>query len=579
MKRSGRLSGCVLSLAAFIVSCVVFLVPSGAAFAADLLTTDNESSCIASWSGASGGFTWSNGMTKTLRAKCYYDLDGAPSGTAAGVAWLDGTQTPSTNWCFAWRNGSSSKNVAVAGAGSGFSFGSWTWVATAPGYFELSVAVTRVSGTTQTHSTVGTPYFNLGDSSGECSGAGSDYGTSNMAGTAYGSWVADTAFDETPIPYRWGPEYVPNACAQYSVSVPDTSRTVVEAGESVGFLIEFDGGADPVELAVQWRTGETYQVVLAFDYLRASGANEVTRNVTVTPGSAVTLADVMVRCTRESEGSSYRPLTDEGWEGTEGVVRPCMRARVIWPENRIYDVDEEMRWVISLTGLPTSDDEIISVEYFMFDFPDESPPKYSEASWVSYGPMENRALPFEQVMLLEADYESTPQQVVLRCQDSSGYTYARQWSQGWGLKGAGTWPAEEDCYDSAGLGLNPKSWVPGLLKGMGCLGKSLIVPSSGDLDELRESAEAAAEKAPVSYLTEVGTELIDVFAGTPSGVLAHEDDCLVLMNDEPNMGDVNVCPSTMGGGSIGPWRSAIGVLFWFGAGWVLFAQTRRLLTS
>lgn len=643
MKRSGWLSLCSRLAVAFgLLFGSVAVGGGGPAFAdfqdenqfsAEAPAGTHGSSCVWSMTLFSTVPTVSvNGADYQLLVKCYYDPNGTTAqmgiaGSASSADWIArlddimGTSAMNTGGAsgFHWRS-----SASVGGGGT--EYGHYTTGGVNPtcstngclrgfimehdaesAFFEVRMTWRKQSGSARTYADGGR--FRWLDASGNSWEQGLLIDGSGTAIRSANEFVPDLDFDITWPEYRWTSALAPdedgmtNACTQYSVSGP-VGATVLSAGESVPLTVTFDGAADPAEISVQFRRGGPYQVLVSMEYLRTSGVNTVERNVVVPVGDDVVLSDLLIRCIRDGEGpengTSYQPYGDAGWEGTEGVERACARAILTWPSmldgdpSQWFEASEPVSFTVRFTGVPSTDEaynEIVGIEYTEFDYEEWAQssgesgprPRGEDASWEAVtgfdGPL---VVPGQDSFTIVPTVRGREINFDFRCQDAEGYYYGPQGYWGGPRPPSVERRSEESCYDSIDVGLNPMSWVPGGLRMLSCSLQILFIPSEDALDDFMAEGETlVSERAPMSYIVEVGPVLYSTMADFPSSVEAHDNDCFPGVGglDEYGFsGAAEICPNEMAAiASLSEWRGIVSVAFWFGALWGLWNATRRLI--
>lgn len=140
---------------------------------------------------------------------------------------------------------------------------------------------------------------------------------------------------------------------------------------------------------------------------------------------------------------------------------------------------------------------------------------------------------------------------------------------------------DDGFCDVGDVGLNPSSWLPAGGRLLGCVARSLFVPSDESLNRLQASADELTERAPVSFLSETLPLVSGSMSGAASAIEANGAGCLTLMPAGllDGLGAQSACPSTVDSSGLSTVRTLIGSAFWIGAAWSLFLITRKLVMS
>ena len=269
------------------------------------------------------------------------------------------------------------------------------------------------------------------------------------------------------------------------------------------------------------------------------------------------------------------PVEDTG----DGRPRPCELARFYWPQYQAVDSGQELVWHLNYAGTPTTAvvDTSISVEWSTWDDSGDNVPAFSSLTWI-----EVDGSPFElgtsEDVTASGGYDGSLRQFVWRCTDELGTVYAGQWASGIHVIGSGA-ASRPSCYQQTGIGLNPSSWVPGLVRMGACVVEDLFVPSEASTARLWGAADELTQHAPISYVADSYDAIDGAATGSGAAVAAHEDDCLSLWSQWP--GDIeaptSACPVDAGLGSLGTFRSIMAGLFWLGFAYGLFRSSVQVL--
>jgi len=575
---------------------IVGLLPAAPASAAEVATANTaEDTYRCSWGGYnSGGKYFSRGycyflesgsnsssMTTLFRANVgadvsvtgggtnqYYALDllwrstdafGGPSGALTGV-WEVGPQTASTGivvpaGAAIWRTTSSTHNYN--GAYAGYTRNDRTSTATMTGNF-----------------------FSNGNYGG---GRRSIFigGGSSEASIDAELW---TEVDHFPGSSAYSPE-VAFCAAEVTWDQPLDSR--IFAGDVLTFSYErtpaVTGNIDVrFHPELGWADeGGPWTTILSESVIGTSG----TGSVTVGDQGWATgqfLSALDMRCRNiATDQFVYKDAGDDSNTVNDGVVRPCAATRVTWPAMATLYEGEVVSWYFSHVSIGYTGDPDVLVQYSIWD--DGNYDGYGhlgsldDLTWttlVDLSPGEYGDY------TIAAGYDGTTRQFLLRCVDDQGNFYAVPWSTASRLDNLV--PAnEESCYSQAGIGLRPSSWVPGLARMGSCVTRVLFVPSDESVDDLADSANLAATRAPISYIAELGPDVYASMDGAPAAVTANRNDCLVLLAGElyEGMDTASACPSALDSSTLTDIRTLLGVVAWLGFAWLLWSMTRRLIAS
>lgn len=582
MKRFGRLFLCVASLA---LVCGWFASSPAGAIPPEAPAGSGGSSCVWAIEGddGTGNFTWAAGATHTVHFKCYYRV---------WPCYGSGTGCDNTAFSHNWplvhpNSGSSRIGLYVNSTGGTVASGdrcgstgnmvlnSYTLTEPTPGYQVISLNCTRsgAAGNLTFRSTNRLMQFTLSGTSPDTRSAGTYAPTyTSTSGLVESPRVGWSGFGAAEPTYRWGAGHLESACLTTTFSVtPSGSQP---GGSSVSMTAVWDVENEPYSVDVRFPGRIAWVPFVAAGTATGTG---YTASVASGDGGSYLPGAIEVRCVAEEDGEPLYNTVDEGdWE-TEAAERgPCSTAELVWPRNKVYDDGDPLTWTFTYD---TSLGAVTALDYFTYDYMDDEAvlPSYSAASWTTTG----AALDGDDSFTINAAFDGPPAQFVFRCQDVDGYYFAGTLRAGYAYDTSGD-DEGRDCYGSIGIGLRPSSWVPGLLRGTGCVLRTLFEPSESQVDAFKSEASAVSERAPVSYIVEPVEVLTDVFADAPSNVLAHDGDCVEMMPDlsydDVEFGAVEMCPETVGG-AWAPFRVIIAGLSWLAAFWLLWTATRRLVAA
>lgn len=590
-RRGSRLLRIAVLLVA--VASVVVAVPASPVFADPaLITNDNQSSCVWTYAGSvSAGFTL-NTVPLRLSYKCYRAVDPGEREWDSG-GWIDSTSA-SPAYLFTGQTSSIVTSFSSTSGTNRFSDFTIDVADDSIGYVEFSFNIYRTSGSAVYNSSR-IAYVGLD------AGGSAPYDDLIGYTAARISWVSAASFDAAEPAYRWSDVYEPTVpfCGAEVTFVDPTINETVRQGDTVEVEWEATAGVT-AQIDLQWMPidspGEAWEgsPLLRWYEIRPATSIATSGSKTLTvPNlydftSGVLLGRVNLRCfDLRTDTWRYKNAEDPSTVISLAEQYPCSQTRVEWPYRRNLSAGDTQRWWIShrIIGYTGTDPDVL-IEYATWDDGTlTGPPAYSSLTWETVADLSPGEGGFYD---LEAGYDGTSAQYLLRCVDETGTYYNGKWAPGMKLgedpTESGEPRSEASCLRQSGIGLSPSSWVPGLV-GMGtCTLRVLFIPSGAALSDLEASGDALADRAPVSFLAESADMLYGALDGSAAAVEANEDDCVQLLGS--NLLDdvapaysypVEACPTAIAGGTVTTTRSVVGVAFWFGAAWMLWGMTRRLL--
>lgn len=569
-----------------LVACLLLVaLADGGVLAISAGTAANgNSSCV--WTADAVG-TWTNGTTRTYRVKCYYS--GGFSAPAGSTAWFDGDTADVTGQAICLYESAGVIFCPLATGTSGFTWSNYVEVVNdaALDYFEISVDVKRWSGTTKTQST-GTFGGIFADATG--APAPFDKGTGGVNST----YVAPASFDTTDPTYYYGSgPWSPLLPFCHGTTVvldsPTTDTTVIVQGDTVHTAIDL-GSVAGTEVQMRMPGGqtsppspnnETWHEARSATY---SGADPADYDFVVGRMFGSKQAQYLqVRCREPGEQWVTRLVTEtgEGVVGDDELDRPCKTMQIFAPEAEQVEEGDTTDWGVRYSAPVIGDPTILDLEVRQGPAAFNSDPAVY-GSWVS---VDTNIEPphsdsYAVVALQSGDVDNF---FHWRCTDAQGIWYVKAAViVGGGFPGVVGVPDDSlaGCVQGS-FGLNPSSWAPALINAGSCTVIFLVVPSDDAVDSLAASATAITERAPISYVAEVGPDLVGTFTGAPAAVTAHRDDALVLMpsgliEDLPAQ---SIAPADLDGSTQSTARSIIGVCAWVTFAWMLWQMTRRLIST
>lgn len=414
-----------------------------------------------------------------------------------------------------------------------------------------------------------------------------------------GNWLGYRTFGDAWAVAFDGINYYPGGaplpvapCLGVSVDGPDVSDRFYSGDELEFTYTEQVGYAvDRIDYGFFDESGYPHEAV------PTGHIGSVTTDTLLWPArfAGKTLADVSmrIRCASIEDGNTVYTYTVYGGDFTsdDPPLAACQSATVRWPADKTYRSGDDVTWFLNVNGAA---EDTVTVEYALFD-PDNAVPPFSTLTWlipdfdrIGGGTVdaENLAAGEQGNFTIELAYDgSLGTQIALRCTDSTGVVYNGQWSEayGGGVNGDGVDPeGRRNCFDDVSIGLAPSSWVRALFKVGECTIEVLFVPDQEVFNQfLNEGETLLSERAPLSYIAEVGPILYGSMAGLPSSVEEHQNDCFPGIGglDEYGFdGFDSICPNDSEAlGSLTEWREVISVAFWAAALWALWNRTKDLI--
>lgn len=499
-------------------------------------TPSGEASCISAFEHDStpGGGTFTQTTTPiTMHIKCYYDWDyspgptGIPSGTGPG--WFTGATPPtSTEWLYVCHGTSSCGTPTPAGGAGPYHWTDFVVDVTAPaiGYVEFHFTLYRDSGTQSWNAA------NIGGFHVLASGGASDVWNlpSNSTNTDRVAW---SEYEAATPANRWGDEYSPYMPFCHGTTVeldaPTTEETTVATGDTVHLTVD-GGSVAGTEIQVRMPSpitsegAEDWHVVRDSDYAGADPQTYSFVTGSMWPKKAKFL---QVRC-REPAGTWVQRVVTETGEGVvsdEPLERPCKSIDFYAPEQEVVELGDDTVWTFRYSRPARGDPTILDLEVR------QAFPGGDFGTWESVDT--DIEPPASEEYTVVADQSGDVDTWFhWRCQDAEGWWVLKAIIGG-GFPGSpiGIDDSAAGCIESASFGLNPSSWVPGLLRSGTCLMSALWVPSDDALDELTARADEATEHVPISYVYETTALVAGVVTGAPEAITANETDCLVLLGE------------------------------------------------
>lgn len=372
---------------------------------------------------------------------------------------------------------------------------------------------------------------------------------SAIDGRAYNDRSYNASYTALYNRFYWGGVASSPAAAYNSVEPPDTFTagqatfqtpqcpgvtvtgppfgTVASAGSTQTFTVARSGGSTVTNFGIRARIlggGVTW----AFNPWTTG--TSFTVPVVVEGGVPVKIEAFEFRCSVDN-GASYQYQlygAPGAWFGFGQDNRPCAAVTVAWPGSKAdtYTVGQSIDFTLS-TPTGTSN---VAVRYYLYDFPTAETPQLNNVTWIDLANPLVGGTP-QDVSVLAA-YATTAEQVLLRCEDSMGFYSGQTLSSGYvyGLYGE---VDTETCYQSAKIGVNPVSWVPGLARMVVCAGKNaaleLFVPDENVTAEFRtDVGDALNEHAPTNYVVTLVPLAGDIVSGLDDSLESHRLDSLTI---------------------------------------------------
>lgn len=593
--------GTVRTLGHFIVSMLVaalllVALADGGVLAGTTSTTSGvatagASSCVNSFSGETGTtINWSVNQTRTMRIKCYY-TDTPASGKTwfTAVSQINATGTGAYHFTLPVSTGSAETIYPASEWASGNRYRWSNPVVTVwddpTNFIDFSIDIQRIGNTaTMTlASASGTVLQWFRTNPNETGSPPISMGRSNSESTTpvHGGRLVSSAVIDTEMPsWRWHAEWVDIQpfCNGTTVEpvAPATLETVLLNNESA--VLEVDEGGDDVEVQARFDIQSPWAVLQAADY-----AGVDPHNVTFTSsyGFPRRLKFLQVRCRIVGDLSwTTRDLqdTDEGsvLADEDDRDRPCRMLHLYAPEEDRVEIGDDIEYEMRYDERGTGDGVVIALWYDQRrPFDDADPPDWQSLDTTISAPASD-------TYTIESEFDDSIDNFMqFRCQDYQGYWYKIVRNGGFASAPIGD---DDDssagCISSASFGLNPSSWAPGILRAGVCLVGVLWLPTDDGVAGLKADAEAVTERAPLSYVLEVGGSLTGTFDDASASIVAHRNDCLMVLPGGLVDGMVaEACPADFDSPTLSTFRQMIGVGAWFTFGLALWAMTRRLIAN
>lgn len=561
------------------------------------------SSCVATVVGWNSGSSISlvhASVPKTIRMKCYYG--GSESyRPAAGMTVVSGACLTDAIGSLAMQMGMSSNHNFTLSmvCQSDRAVGNVSILATAPGYVEVQFdARCSPSGTcnsvgiyrNETRAYMRLPMVVSAATRSVAFGAAT---TSTAPGAETGFYMWNSDYDAAMPPSRWGPEVVPDVCANLDMFLAEPGRTF-KPGEfaSVEFL-GFDAetfGDFVTLLRARWSPSDPWFTV----WEPAGVLNPVPpsdplliRNSTTGNRSGVTLE---IECTDIEDRVRYL-RGDTSSSETPQPTRACAAMVLGWPEEGTYSGGDVLG-ISAVVSTSAGSDQIEGLVVGGGRFGNEQTDTLTEITPVlsiTFLDFDGTPVAFPVgagAYLARFSFPldwTTDDGLFLRCEDGSGYLnfqYKAPAPVGKLPLPEGYDDRFEDCLDGVDFGWRPSSWVPAFFRTTGCVAEVLFVPIDSDVEAMTAGAEAASERAPISYVVSVGGEMVGMLSGAPEAVDAGRNGCLTVLGpmEEAGLDEAQVaCPSQLDGSRMTTARSVMGAGAWVAIGLSFFGATRKLI--
>jgi hypothetical protein len=172
---------------------------------------------------------------------------------------------------------------------------------------------------------------------------------------------------------------------------------------------------------------------------------------------------------------------------------------------------------------------------------------------------------------------TSPGDLVFRCTDETGTFDTGYYAGGEEYVGIIS-GGEGGCFGGSGIGLNPGTWVPALVKIGGCHFGNLVVPDADAIgDSWDETYEEVSTAVPFAWVFSAHSLAVDGTDGLTTAIDAAASDCLVWIDDgmagtSLTDSERGVCPHELAsaGGpmmSVATFRDLLGKAIWLF--WVL----------
>lgn len=428
---------------------------------------------------------------------------------------------------------------------------------------------------------------------GTCTAGGGELRISRM-GWGKGAATLAELLAITPWPADWFPGGsagpLPDWCASLTVTIPTPSQTLLTGTSvEVTFTSTTDPSAIPsgVELDYRWDQAELFRWVPS----TSSGAGPWKFMLTNLGPPRTVSAGFEMRC-RVSPSALWWYYDAAGARsGSPATMRPCRDVAISWPQFPLAAGVEVTVGVTMGPGpfLPGEDIE-------GFAWVDRSDPVFPvETDFAgAFHVVTDAPVSFPQTPPGSFLLRFTPsnalegKDLILVCEDDVGPRNFFGGSIGV-LAAVKAGPGDtygdrlDRCMNSVSFGLDPGTWVGGLMGTMTCVATFLFLPLQDDLDEMFESMrDTFSSRTPTNYVAEALPLVTSTFANLSSVVQANQDACFVIL---PAMG-----PSTIGGGGtpaqeicgddlpLDPeWRPLAVWLFYVGFAWAMVRLVGKVL--
>jgi len=422
---------------------------------------------------------------------------------------------------------------------------------------------------------------------------------SAIDGRAYNDKTFNASYTAPYNRFYWGGVQSSPAAAYNSVEPPDTFTagqatfqtpqcpgvtvtgppfgTVASGGSVQSFTVTRTGGSTVTNFGIRarvlggavtwafnpWTTGTTFVVP-----------------VTVEAGVPVKIESFEFRCSVDAGASFQYQLygAPGSWFGFGEANRPCAAVTVQWPgaKSDTYAVGQSIPFSLS-TPTGTSN---VTVRFALYDFPTAETPQLANIAWTDLANPLVGGVP--QDVSITAGFATTVEQVLLRCEDSMGFYSGKSLSSGFVFDLYGEVDGESSCYNSAKIGVNPVSWVPGLARMTTCAFKAmfqtLFVPKQTSFDAFSDVWDDMTAKPPLVFIAEGGSMFLSFWEDASDAATANRHECLTILEpstyEGQNMPDGEACFDDLEA-SAAAIRPVTLVLVWASWLWSMFQLVKR----
>lgn len=379
--------------------------------------------------------------------------------------------------------------------------------------------------------------------SSDCTGTPAHQGATffDIAGSGATAWA-------NAVPDHFGAGFPTNPCGDLAVSASDS---VVVSGDSVTVTFDSTWDSAITSLRIRFRSGDPWQTVPGAPF-----SADFSQGFIVPTGfDPVTLAiDSAIECVASSL-TYWLPVDGTSTPGNAPGARGCTSTSVRWPTQQMWAVGDVGEWVLDVGA------SAVTVESQVVD-----PDSPSIGSWTTeLASVSNGRFTFE----ITAGYDGSALQFLLRCTDAVGSVLDGRWSGGVNVLLPGP-----DCWSTTGLGLHPSSWVPGLLRGLGCM----FIPSDESIADLWAVVEESETRVPFVFFTWPMEFALNLFEQL--GNFDDVEECGSFGNLGGDQGvDLDSCSTGIGSDELFGGSDLFDMAFGLLAALAMFAIAHKMLTG